>query len=105
MKEEDYLIRRYVECECGVAEHRTVFVSFHDDEEKTPSFFVETHLDQRESFFRRLWNGLRYIFGQRDVLFTESWLSNDKVKELRDFCNDHLDHRQEEACSSISSDL
>lgn len=64
------LDKEYFECECLAPDHRIVlslergFVSKNGDSDWSPIMYLECHL-QRDSFFKRLWRGLRYIFGGR----------------------------------------
>lgn len=82
---------KYIECECGTVEHTLRFT--HDDSPDWPEIYVDVHLGQHYGFFKRLWYGIKYIFGFKSVYghFDESVLGEEKVKELRDFCNEWLE--------------
>ena len=71
----------YFECRCSSNEH-TVRFSL-DVEDGT--IYVATHL-QEDRFFRRLWNGVKYIFGHRSVYghFEETLLHEDDYDKMID---------------------
>ena len=85
---------KYIECECETVNHILRFT--HDDNPSWPEIFVDVHLNQHYGFFKRLWYGIKYIFGFKSKYgqFEEVLLGKEKVKELRDFCNEWLEkHR------------
>lgn len=50
----------YLECHCHSPEHTLTFHVW--DDEKPPMLFVHVFL-RPEPFYKRIWNGLKYIFG------------------------------------------
>ena len=49
-------------CTCGDVDHQMI-ISMFDDE---PELYVTMHL-VRAGFFRRLWTGIKYIFGKKSI--------------------------------------
>jgi len=78
--------REYIECECGTPEHTLRFTW--EDGPDWPEIYVEVHLDHHYGIFKRIWYGIRYIFGFKSVYgqFDEATLSYDKVKQLKTLC-------------------
>jgi len=92
--------KNYIECQCGTPEHTLRFVW----EEGTdwPEMYVEVCLVQYYGFFKRLWYGLKYIFGYKSKYgyghFDETLLGYHQVKELKDLCDKWLEtHTKEPA--------
>lgn len=81
----------YVECACGCGEHLLRFTW--ESDPNWPEVFVDVRLDHNYSFFKRLWAGIKYIFGHKSRYgqFDEVILDNEQVKQLRDFCNEWLE--------------
>jgi len=70
-------------CKCHSLEHQAIF--WYDEDEK--ELYVNIHLQDYKSFFKRLLHGIKYIFGHKSIygdwdgfLFKE----ND-MKELKRF--------------------
>ena len=57
----------YIECECGTPEHNLRFTWDPEWEE----LFVEVFLSGHYGFFKRLWFGIKYIFGFMKVQHSE----------------------------------
>ena len=49
-------------CQCNNIEHQLIFSYFSDDEDK--DVYVSVHLSA-DSFWKRIWNSRKYIFGYR----------------------------------------
>ena len=47
-------------CQCSDPEHQLIM--FYDDDIEAPAVYVSIHLSPERNFFKRLWNGLKYIF-------------------------------------------
>lgn len=75
----------YVECSCRSPEH---LLQFDRDED-----FVYVYvLLNNENFFKRIWLGLKYIFGYkcRYGNFDEILLSRESVKSLAEYLNESV---------------
>jgi hypothetical protein len=83
--------REYVECECGTIEHMLRF-TWNDDPD-WPEIYVDVYLNQRYGLFKRLWYGLKYIFGfkSRFGQFDEATMSYEKVEQLKVMCDKWLE--------------
>lgn len=56
-----------------------------------PELFLTIHINYHYSFLRRLWVGIKYIFGFGDGAFDEVMLHHERVTQLRDLCNAWLE--------------
>lgn len=66
-------------CACGDVEHQIIFRTIEDDSD----VYMSVHL-ARCSFFKRLWYGIKYIFGYRCKFgaFGEFILTNERPNHL-----------------------
>lgn len=77
----------YFECRCDSIEHTLRFVVDNDPDD--PCIYVEVNLNDWRGFWKRLWVGIKYIFGYKckyghwDI--TE--LKNEDIIKLKDICN------------------
>lgn len=51
----------HFDCECQSPEHTLRFAV--DPDSQDPELYTEVYLNDHRGFFKRLWYGLRYIFG------------------------------------------
>ena len=81
--------RHYLECACSSNEHTLRFDI--DNDPKDPAIYVSTFLGDH-SFLRRMWNGIKYIFGYkcRYGHFEETVLGTNQVRELKEICDNFL---------------
>ena len=81
---------KYIKCSCGTVEHTLQFVW--EENPEWPEIYISTFL-ARFGFFKRLWYGIKYIFGFRSKYgyFEETILDYKKVKELKEFCDQWLE--------------
>lgn len=86
MKDEKWYV-----CECSSLEHFFV-VSFDETEEWNDYVFINVYLSQL-SFFQRLINGIKYIFGFKSKYgsFEEILLNKEKVQDLIERLNLYYD--------------
>lgn len=72
----------YIQCSCGSPEHLLQF-------EKDEDYVYVYVLLIGDSFFKRLYNGIKYIFGYkcRYGHFDEILLNQETTKELVEFLN------------------
>lgn len=54
---------QYFECSCNSPEHTLRFVI--DDSDDDKELYTEVHLTEVNSFFKRCWIALKYIFGYK----------------------------------------
>ena len=59
---EDILI-----CQCGDPSHQLIFR--YDDTPQQECVYVSVHLSPERNFFKRLWNGIKYIFSNRRCIY------------------------------------
>jgi len=84
----------YLECSCTSAEHLLRF-TFDDGsgDDCCPEIYVDVQLNHFRGFWKRLWLGIKYIFGYecRYGHWDESLLLGDQVRQLRTMCDKHLE--------------
>lgn len=75
-------LQELVLCNCGNAEHQLIFRAFDGDDD--PWVYVTIHL-RKFPFWKRLVNGVKYIFGHRSKYgdFDEIILTPDHCKQLQ----------------------
>ena len=75
-------------CACGDIQHQFV-ISYFDDEK---NLYLSVCL-YRQSFFRRLWTGIQYIFGKQSKYgaFDEIILNEEDSERLRNLLSERLD--------------
>lgn len=54
-------------CQCSDPEHQLIM--FYDDDIEAPAVYVSIHLSPERNFFKRLWNGLKYIFRKKRSIY------------------------------------
>lgn len=77
-------------CDCGDIQHQFV-ISYFDDDVLEKCLYVSVNL-YRQSFFRRLWIGIQYIFGKQSVYgaFDEVILNEEDSVRLRNILNERI---------------
>jgi len=85
--------QHFIECDCGDSEHQMLFQYFIDDEKWDKPIFLSVHLRTWRNFFRRFWDGIRYIFGykSRYGAFDEVMLYKDEISNLIEYLQEYLD--------------
>ena len=71
-------------CQCGDPSHQLIM--FYDDDPEHPAVYVSVHLVPEHNFFKRLWNGLKYIFSNKRSIygdFDEITLRPDDANKLQ----------------------
>ena len=78
--------RKIFICECKSLEHLVAF--WYDTEDE--AIYIEPRLMTHRNFFKRLWVGVKYIFGYKSRFgeFDELILGIDSQKKLRDILNE-----------------
>ena len=79
----------YFECSCGSTEHTIRFTIDKGDKE----LHTDIYLNQWRPFWKRVWVGIRYIFGYKCKYGEwDCWILNeDDTTRLRDMCNELID--------------
>lgn len=54
-------------CQCGNPEHQMIMRYFDVDYDDDKSVYVSVFLRNESNFFKRLWLGIKYIFGYRSI--------------------------------------
>lgn len=74
--------KELVLCQCKSLEHQIVFVWFEDDDDS--EVYMQIHLI-KTSFWRRLVNGIKYIFGYKSRFgaWDEIVLDNDNLEQFK----------------------
>ncbi len=88
----------YFSCDCGTPDHIFRIMYFTDSKEAEDDYlFCSVHLT-RGSFWRRLKNGLRYIFGfdSRYGQWDEVLLGKEEALRLRNVCDKFLERYKNE---------
>lgn len=82
----------YVECQCGDVNHVTRFCWWRWEQDKDDDYWhelsIETQLNLKWPWWRRVWLAIRYIFGMqcRYGHWNEGALTVDEVKKLKEIC-------------------
>ncbi len=81
----------YFTCDCSDFDHTFRISYFNDHNENDDYMYVIVSLREK-TFFKRLWAGIKYIFGKTSKYghWDEFLLSPKEVKRLRDVCVDYL---------------
>ena len=84
--------KKVIDCLCTEAEH-CLHLRYFDDESKPCEhlLYIEVYL-QRQRWYKRLWRGLKYIFGYKSRYgdFTEIVYDMEKGEELKIFLDEYL---------------
>jgi hypothetical protein len=80
----------YFDCSCSSADHTVRFII--DDDPDWPELYLEVQLNQYRGFWKRLWAGLKYIFGYESQYgHWDCWELQDKDAErLITLLNSHI---------------
>jgi hypothetical protein len=82
-------VKTYIECECTSLQHVVRMDLYLDpyDTTETPELFLTMHLSPLP-FYKRLVNGIKYIFGYRSVFgdFDETIVSPESVTQIKNLC-------------------
>jgi len=84
----------YFECECGADEHTLRFVL--DKGPEDPCVYTSIFLYQYRPWWKRIWVGIKYIFGYKSKYgHWGGWeLQDEDVKRLRDMCEGYLEGKK-----------
>lgn len=56
----------YFDCECYSPEHTLrIVLTYDENNDEPPEVYTEIYLNQPNSFFKRIWIALKYIFGYK----------------------------------------
>ena len=79
-------------CDCGDPGHQFIVSWYPDDEDWNDLLYFQVHLNQRYSFWKRLWIGIKYVFGYkcRFGAFDEILINKHDAKRLRTSLDDFI---------------
>lgn len=82
----------HFECICGHFEHKFEVIFDPDENPDYDCLYVTVHLNDGLPWYKRIYNGIRYIFGKRSKYgdFAEFILEHDDAKRLSEVCNKFL---------------
>jgi len=83
-------------CVCGTLEHHLIWCF--DDKHDPEYLYLSVHVNPYYSWYKRIWIGLKYIFGSKfvDGHYDELMLDRAKVVKMRDKLNDVLSKMPEQ---------
>lgn len=78
---------KYLECDCGHTDHLVKFCYFNDERD---AVYIHVQLPKEQQWYKRIWLGLRYIFGYQCKYghWGESVLDLKKIDELHAFLHE-----------------
>lgn len=85
MKNDKGMKQKLFVCDCGDISHQFVVSWYPEDKDWNDLLYFQVHLNQSYSFWKRLWIGLKYIFGYRCCFgaFDEILLNKEKAELLK----------------------
>ena len=83
-------------CSCCSLEHQVAFWQWKD--ENYNELYINIHLYAHENFFKKLWTGIRYIFGHRSRFgeWDEFIFRQEDLQELKEFLNNNFNYEKKE---------
>jgi hypothetical protein len=74
-------------CSCNSLEHQMML--WHDKEDNEIILYTEIHLITYHNFFKRLWYGIRYVFGYKSRFgaWDEFIFDDENYRKLKEFIN------------------
>ena len=82
--------REVIICSCHSPEHQAIFYYLEwDGDPNDTNIYMQYHLSTHDSFFKRLWAGIKYAFGykSRYGFWDELLMEEPQVEQLRNFLN------------------
>jgi len=85
-------------CDCGDVSHQFIVSWYPDDEDWNDLLYVQIHLNQSYSFWKRLWIGIKYVLGYkcRFGAFDEILVNKEDSKRLRDELDKFISNERKE---------
>jgi hypothetical protein len=76
-------------CACENVEHQIIFSYFEDEDDIPKEVFMTIHLVHEPNIFKRIWKGIKYIFGYkcRYGNFDEIILNKSHIRQLNKIVN------------------
>jgi hypothetical protein len=89
----------HLDCDCTSAEHTVRFVYQPDEEyfhEDGPLICMDVNLVQYRGFWKRLWYGIKYVFGHKSRYgpFSEFVMNKKNATELITFIEQAYSHNE-----------
>ena len=72
-------------CDCGDVSHQFILSWYPEDGDWSDELYIQIHLNQSNGFWKRLWHGIKYVFGYkcRFGAFDEILLDKNSAARLR----------------------
>jgi len=87
----------YLTCGCFEFAHTIKFMYWEEEDRSQNEVYISYHLDT-QGFFRRLWRGIKYIFGYkcRYGEFGDTIIYKNQASQLRDFLDKYIESQTKE---------
>ena len=88
--------KRLFVCDCGDMSHQFIVSWYPEDKDWNDLIYFTVHLNQSYNFWKRLWHGIKYIFGFkcRFGAFDEILLDVAEAKHLRDTLDQFISEKR-----------
>ena len=98
MKNDKGMEQQLFVCDCGDVSHQFIVSWYPDDEDWNDLIYFTVHLSQSYNFWKRLWHGIKYIFGFkcRFGAFDEILVNKEDAKRLRDELDKFISAKRKE---------
>lgn len=86
----------FVECACHANEHLFRFSYIEGNEKDAPELYLHAQMYQHRSFFRRLWEGIKYVFRCRPHYghWDETMIWSYDAKKLREYLDIFIEEEE-----------
>ncbi len=87
-------VEEFIICECGCTNHFLYFVLDYDkwSDRKYVDCSVHFYLNPANSFWNRLWKGIKYIFGYRYIeCFDDVLINKEKAEKIINAMQTYID--------------
>tara|TARA_Y100000294_G_scaffold157561_1_gene159240 strand:+ start:130 stop:432 length:303 start_codon:yes stop_codon:yes gene_type:complete len=87
----------HVICECSDHSHTVRLTHFEPQDDWDSEIYISSHLSTEPNIFKRIWYGIRYVFGYRSRHgeFGETVMKVEQAKELRDYLTEFVESTNE----------
>ena len=98
------MIRKYLTCDCGSLEH-TLRISYFEED---PDLYIETFLYRPNTFLKRLWVAIKYVFKNKECKYgqTSEFIMNEsQAKEFNTFLSEFVIKKEQLVLLNIIVEL